>query len=109
MFASPGTHPPNECYCMDVPPPLNGTCDFEGVTRMFSCKSGTFFFVVHNICITKNEILKSVHTLSLGAPAVISKPHFLDGDAAIVNSVVGLKPDRELHDTLIDIEPVADN
>ncbi|XP_035704870.1 scavenger receptor class B member 1 [Folsomia candida] len=79
MFASGKTHPPNDCYCMPIPSPLNGTCDFDGVTRMFSC-----------------------------APAVISKPHFLDADDFILESVVGLKPDRALHETFMDVEPVKE-
>jgi len=35
----------------------------------------------------------------------VSKPHFLDADAAVVNQHVGLSPDAGLHDTFIDVEP----
>jgi len=40
-------------------------------------------------------------------PVYGSKPHFLDGDPLLLESVVGLEPDREEHDTIIDIEPIT--
>jgi hypothetical protein len=36
----------------------------------------------------------------------ISKPHFLDADKEILESVVGLAPDPEKHDTYTDFHPV---
>ena len=38
-------------------------------------------------------------------PVFGSKPHFLDGDELLLESVEGLKPDRVKHDTVIDVEP----
>lgn len=38
-------------------------------------------------------------------PLFISKPHFLDADPSLVSSVVGLSPNRAIHDTYVDIEP----
>ena len=40
-------------------------------------------------------------------PVYGSKPHFLDGDPLLLDSVVGLNPDREKHDTVIDVEPIT--
>ena len=40
-------------------------------------------------------------------PVYGSKPHFLDGDPRLLESVIGLKPDREKHDTVIDVEPIT--
>ena len=40
-------------------------------------------------------------------PVYGSKPHFLDGDPKLLESVIGLKPDREKHDTITDIEPIT--
>ena len=40
-------------------------------------------------------------------PVYGSKPHFLDGDPLLLESVVGLEPNREEHDTVIDIEPIT--
>lgn len=39
-------------------------------------------------------------------PAYGSKPHFLDGDEELREKVKGLHPNRELHETTIDVEPV---
>ena len=37
-----------------------------------------------------------------------SKPHFLDGDQALLDSVIGLGPaDRAVHDTIVDVEPTT--
>jgi hypothetical protein len=37
----------------------------------------------------------------------LSKPHFLDGDAGLVNNITGVRgPDRDIDDTVIDVEPV---
>jgi len=38
-----------------------------------------------------------------------SKPHFLDGDAWLREQVNGLEPVRELHDTIVDVEPITGN
>ena len=40
-------------------------------------------------------------------PVYGSKPHFLDGDPRLLDSIVGLKPDRVKHDTITDIEPIT--
>lgn len=40
-------------------------------------------------------------------PVYGSKPHFLDGDPLLLDSILGLEPDRELHDTVIDVEPIT--
>ena len=36
-----------------------------------------------------------------------SKPHFLDADPAFLNNVTGLSPNREKHDSYLDVEPVG--
>ena len=40
-------------------------------------------------------------------PVFGSKPHFLDADPLLLDSVVGLSPDRNKHDTVIDVEPTT--
>jgi hypothetical protein len=41
-------------------------------------------------------------------PFFMSKPHFLDGDAALVAAVTGLTPPvRDAHDTYFDVEPIT--
>jgi hypothetical protein len=41
------------------------------------------------------------------APIIVSAPHFYKGDALLVHSVEGLKPDARLHKAYVDIEPVS--
>ena len=43
----------------------------------------------------------------LDAPVFASKPHFLDADSAFLNNVTGLSPNREKHDSYLDVEPVG--
>lgn len=38
-------------------------------------------------------------------PVFGSKPHFLDGDPLLLDSVIGLEPIRAEHDIIVDIEP----
>ena len=38
-------------------------------------------------------------------PAIFSFPHFLNADKSVQNSVLGLSPNKEEHQTIIDMEP----
>jgi hypothetical protein len=38
-------------------------------------------------------------------PLFISKPHFLDADPWYVSSLVGMQPNRDIHDVYLDVEP----
>ena len=40
-------------------------------------------------------------------PLFGSKPHFLDGDPLLLQSVSGLTPVRNIHDSVIDVEPIT--
>ena len=41
------------------------------------------------------------------APIFASKPHFLDADPGYRDNVTGLVPDRSIHDSNLDIEPIT--
>ncbi|XP_050417376.1 platelet glycoprotein 4 [Patella vulgata] len=41
------------------------------------------------------------------APIVLSQPHFLAADPSIINSVIGLHPNTEEHQTVLDVEPMT--
>lgn len=40
-------------------------------------------------------------------PVFGSKPHFLDGDPILLEKVNGLNPNRELHESFLDVEPTT--
>ena len=40
-------------------------------------------------------------------PIFASKPHFLDGDPGYVANVTGLHPNRSLHDSFLNVEPLT--
>eukprot|EP00386_Alphamonas_edax_P000663 GDKI01002080.1.p1 GENE.GDKI01002080.1~~GDKI01002080.1.p1 ORF type:complete len:299 (+),score=87.08 GDKI01002080.1:3-899(+) len=44
-----------------------------------------------------------------GVPIFVSKPHFLDADEWYTEQVTGLSPDRQLHDTVLYVEPITGN
>ena len=37
----------------------------------------------------------------------MSQPHFLGADQSVIDSFIGLNPNRDLHETYIDIVPVS--
>jgi hypothetical protein len=44
--------------------------------------------------------------LSIGAPIVVSFPHFYQADDKYINAVDGLHPNKEEHETYLDLNPV---
>eukprot|EP01028_Stygiella_incarcerata_P006578 TRINITY_DN2686_c1_g1_i1.p1 TRINITY_DN2686_c1_g1~~TRINITY_DN2686_c1_g1_i1.p1 ORF type:complete len:771 (-),score=199.28 TRINITY_DN2686_c1_g1_i1:194-2506(-) len=44
-------------------------------------------------------------TSVVGSTIMMSKPHFLDADVSAYKNISGMTPNRELHDTMIDVEP----
>lgn len=53
-----------------------------------------------------NGILDLSHAKE-NLPIYMSKPHFLDADAVLVDSIIGMSPNRDLHDTFLDVEPIS--
>lgn len=41
-----------------------------------------------------------------GAPIVVSFPHFYQADPMYINAVDGLNPNKEEHETYLDLQPV---
>jgi len=44
-------------------------------------------------------------TIDQGFPVFLSKPHFLDADNDLIESIKGVYPIKEFHDTYLDVEP----
>lgn len=78
------SNPSDECFCSanDTDITENGFCSLHGIVDLSPC-------TLENI------------------PLVLSAPHFLHGHPILINSVVGLKPEPEIHESLIEIEPVS--
>lgn len=51
--------------------------------------------------------LLNVSASKSSLPIFMSKPHFLDADAALVDDIIGMHPDRALHDTFLDVEALS--
>ncbi len=56
--------------------------------------------IFHNVILTKSF-------MCLGAPIIMSSPHFYQADETFVQDVFGMRPDKEQHQTTIDINPVG--
>lgn len=80
FFSAPSREPDNACFCTkgNLEHPL---CKTDGILDISTCKKG--------------------------APIVISAPHFYKGSPELHNVVKGLKPNKDLHETFLAIEPVS--
>ncbi|XP_038667426.1 platelet glycoprotein 4 isoform X1 [Scyliorhinus canicula] len=72
-------NPDNHCYCKDMS--VSQNCTFGGILGISVCKEKK--------------------------PIYISLPHFLYATDEIVNAVDGLSPNKEEHETFLDVEPVT--
>ncbi|KAM4810063.1 lysosome membrane protein 2 [Rhinophrynus dorsalis] len=51
--------------------------------------------------------LLNVSKCKQDAPIVLSSPHFYQADESVINSVIGIKPNKEDHETFLDINPLT--
>ncbi|CAH1778009.1 unnamed protein product [Owenia fusiformis] len=78
VFAAPAKNPANLGFCAD-----NETiCLGSGVLNVSVCKPQN-------------------------APIVLSQPHFYQADKEYIDGVIGLNPNKEEHQTALDVEPVT--
>uniref|UniRef100_U5ERK4 Putative plasma membrane glycoprotein cd36 n=1 Tax=Corethrella appendiculata TaxID=1370023 RepID=U5ERK4_9DIPT len=75
VFAHPNIHADNQCYCHLE----SGVCPPSGLFNASLCS--------HN------------------APVLISFPHFYEGDESLQDTIDGLSPNQQLHETYADIHP----
>lgn len=52
------------------------------------------------------QSLTCVFIFPKGAPIVVSFPHFYQADPKYINAVDGLSPNKEEHETYLDLQPV---
>lgn len=78
---APNENPDNECKCVKKTASDKAKyCQMSGILDLSACKRG--------------------------APVVISKPHFFLGSASLRNKLQGLNPERGLHESFFDVDPV---
>ncbi|XP_025757002.1 uncharacterized protein LOC100694672 isoform X1 [Oreochromis niloticus] len=62
-------------------------------------------------CVPAGDCLGTgVHKVSVcreGAPIVVSFPHFYQADPAYINAIDGLNPNKEEHETYLDLQPTT--
>ncbi|XP_022824197.1 scavenger receptor class B member 1-like [Spodoptera litura] len=75
VFDDPGHNPENQCYC-EID---TATCPPRGIINVTDC--------------------------TMGAPALVSFPHFYLADPKLREDILGLKPDPLKHDSFIDLHP----
>ncbi|XP_019399184.1 PREDICTED: platelet glycoprotein 4 isoform X2 [Crocodylus porosus] len=78
-FASPLINPDNMCFCTD--PVVSKNCTSAGALDISSCKAGR--------------------------PVYITLPHFLFASKDIQEAVEGLSPNKDEHETFLDVEPTT--
>ncbi|XP_072418727.1 platelet glycoprotein 4 isoform X1 [Chiloscyllium punctatum] len=78
-LASSVENPDNHCYCKDMS--VSENCTFGGILGISVCKESK--------------------------PIYISLPHFLYASDQIVNAIDGINPNKEEHQTFLDVEPVT--
>ncbi|XP_048410138.1 platelet glycoprotein 4 [Stegostoma tigrinum] len=78
-LASSVENPDNHCYCKDMS--VSENCTFGGILGISVCKEGK--------------------------PIYISLPHFLYASDEIVNAIDGINPNKEAHQTYLDVEPIT--
>lgn len=79
FFLSVDRFPDNECFCLHK-------------TRRFRCQQNGVY---------------DIGGCQAGAPVVLTKPHFLHSDPDLTQNVDGLSPNSELHDGILEVEPVT--
>lgn len=85
------SNPDNYCYCPDI-----RECALEVDSETWDLKD------CHR-CVDGIISLEGCQ----GVPVIMSTPHFLDGDERLWQSIDGLQPERDLHVTYLNVEPLS--
>jgi scavenger receptor class B protein 1 len=75
VFMSPKSHPENDCYCVDK-----------------------------TLCSMLGDGMFGISKCQFDAPIVLSWPHFLNAEEKFINSVEGLRPNKDRHGFWFDIQ-----
>lgn len=82
---------------------------FTGTTSIYEIELFRFELSSQTFDIDSNyyQSIKGLANMTIdqGIPVFLSKPHFLDADKDLIDSIKGINPIKESHDTYLDIEP----
>ena len=85
------SNPDNYCYCPDI-----RECATEVDSQTWDLKDC-------ERCVDGIISLEGCQ----GVPVIMSTPHFLDGDVRLWQAIDGLQPQRDLHVTYLNLEPLS--
>ena len=104
----------NYCYCpnfFDCAVESEGTyTDIAGIMPLYNLcftTDGTDSWDTSGCaedCITGTM---PISNCVLGAPVILSSPHFWYGAQSMVDAIDGINPIKELHETYLDIDPLS--
>lgn len=97
LFAAPKKNAKNACYCTITTPSKHQTSNSNQSVKTTS-------HITDSRCYLDG--LMDLTLCQRGAPIAASSPHFYNGDPMLAMSA-GLKPNKDLHETYIDIEPMT--
>jgi len=81
FYKAPANDKANACFCTSEFGLADPLCKIDGILDVSKCKNG--------------------------APIVISAPHFYQGDPLLRMNVSGLYPQKDKHETFLEIEPLT--
>ena len=96
MFYNSTLNPENEGFCTE-------NCLGNGVFNISTCSGGDWIFcfvLSHYFCLFICNFFKK------GISGFLSQPHFLNAEAKFLDSIEGLAPDEDKHDSILHFEPV---
>ncbi|XP_022218031.2 lysosome membrane protein 2 [Drosophila obscura] len=100
--------------CRIIPLKYDQTLEKDGIAAdLFRLPNNSYGDSAHNPenkCFDSNEYepvrgLQNISPCQYGAPVYISNPHFYDAHPDLLDSVEGLEPNREKHETYFKIQP----
>ncbi|XP_022184723.1 lysosome membrane protein 2 [Nilaparvata lugens] len=99
----------HEDVCRRLPLVFEKYVDFQGGVKALRYHLSPTAYNTENTCYCRSNCPpRGVFDLSPcahGVPLAMSFPHFLNGDPVLFKKIAGLKPNKNLHDFYIDIQP----
>ncbi|XP_017287779.1 scavenger receptor class B member 1 isoform X3 [Kryptolebias marmoratus] len=86
---------------------MKGIPSYRFVAPKTMFANGTDYAPNEGFCPCRQSGLLNVSACHHNSPTFISQPHFINGDPALQDFVLGLHPNEDKHDLFIDIHPLT--